>query len=51
MAGIYFYNYNNYYNRRLKRKETLEAYGTPLYYETQNLNFNPADGVNTVYIA
>lgn len=51
MAGIYFYNYNNYYNRRLKRKETLEAYGTPNYYETQNLNFNPADGVNTVYIA
>lgn len=51
MAGIYFYNYNNYYNRRLKREETLEAYGTPLYYETQNLNFNPADGVNTVYVA
>lgn len=51
MAGIYFYNYNNYYNRRLKREETLDAYGTPLYYETQNLNFNPADGVNTVYIA
>ena len=51
MAGIYFYNYNNYYNRRLKRKETLEAYGTPLYYEIQNLNFNPSDGVNTVYVA
>ena len=51
MAGIYFYNYNNYYNRRLKREETLEAYGTPVYFETQNLNFNPADGVNTVYVA
>ena len=51
MAGIYFYKYNNYYNRRFKREETLEAYGTPVYYETQNLNFNPADGVNTVYIA
>lgn len=51
MAGIYFYKYNNYYNRRFKREETLDAYGTPVYYETQNLNFNPADGVNTVYIA
>lgn len=51
MAGIYIYNYNNYYNRRVKREETLAAYGSPIYYETQNLNFNPADGVNTIYIA
>lgn len=51
MAGIYFYKYNNYYNRRFKREETLDAYGTPVYFETQNLNFNPADGINTVYIA
>ena len=51
MAGIYFYKYNNYYNRKFKREETLEAYGTPVYYETQNLNFNPGDGIDTVYIA
>lgn len=48
MASLYYYNYNNYYNRRLKKEDTLEAYGTPIYIETSDyLNFNPADGVNT----
>ena len=48
MATLYYYTYNNYYNRRLKKEDTLEAYGTPIFIETStNLNFNPNDGVNT----
>ena len=48
MATLYLYSYNNYYNRRLKKEDTLEAYGTPIFIETStNLNFNPNDGVNT----
>lgn len=48
MATLYYYTYNNYYNRRLKKEDTLEAYGTPIFIETgNNLNFNPNDGVNT----
>ena len=51
MATLYFYAYNNYYNRRVKKKDTLNSYGVPLYSETSSLNFNPNDGVNTTYIA
>ena len=48
MATLYLYSYNNYYNRRLKKEDTLEGYGTPIFTETStNLNFNPNDGVNT----
>ena len=48
MATLYLYSYNNYYNRRLKKEDTLEGYGNPLYLETgTNLAFNPNDGVNT----
>lgn len=51
MATLYFYSYNNYYNRRVKKEDTREDYGEPLYLETSSLNFNPNDGVNTTYIA
>lgn len=51
MATLYLYTYNNYYNRRVKKEDTLNDYGVPLYSETSSLNFNPNDGVNTTYIA
>lgn len=52
MATLYLYSYNNYYNRRLKKEDTLEGYGNPIYTETgDNLNFNPNDGVNTEFTA
>ena len=44
--NLFIFKYNNYYNRILKKEETLEAYGTPVYvYEPQS--FNPNDGINT----
>lgn len=52
MASLYFYQYNNYYNRQVKQEETISDYGTPVYIETgNNLNFNPSDGVMTRYVA
>ena len=52
MATLYLYSYNNYYNRRLKKEDTLEAYGTPIFIETStNLNFNPNDEVGTEFTA
>lgn len=53
MSDLYFLEYNNYYNRLLLREETLAAYlpfmigTTPI----QNVNFIPANGINTQYIA
>lgn len=49
MATIYYYKFNNYYNRKLKRFSSLSEYQSYLVYtETgNNLNFNPSDGVNT----
>lgn len=53
MASIFIYNYNNYYNRRVRgQNNTLSDYGTPIYIESGNaVNFNPADGVNTIFVA
>lgn len=44
---LYLLSYNNYYNRLIKREESLEEY---LDYELQacaGINFNPNDGVDT----
>lgn len=52
MATLYFYTYNNYYNRKVKKEGSISDYGTPIYTETgTNLNFNPNDGVNALYVA
>lgn len=45
--NLYVFKYNNYYNRIIKREETLQGYGEPLYSLPNVLNFNLADGVNT----
>lgn len=48
---LYLLQYNNYYNRIVKREESLSAYqeyviGKPI----QNVNFIPNDGVNTTQV-
>lgn len=45
--ALFYYKYNNYNNRRLKREDTLEGYESYLVYTELNPNFNPGDGVNT----
>ena len=49
MATLYYYKFNNYYNRKLKRFSSLSEYQSFMVFaETgNNLNFNPNDGVNT----
>lgn len=47
--NLFIFKYNNYYNRILKKENTLEEYGNPIYvYEPQS--FNPNDGVNTAVL-
>lgn len=47
---LYVLNYNNYYNRIIERKETIEEYlekEDSLVYYLENTNFNANDGVET----
>lgn len=45
---VYFYKFNNYYNRIIKRYDTIAEYGDPLGTQT-NANFVHADGINTSF--
>lgn len=45
--ALFYYKYNNYYNRRLKREDTLSDYSSYLVYNEINCNFNPNDGITT----
>ena len=51
MSAIYCISYNNYFNRTVKREETIAAYlgenNSNVRYSEANFNFNPADGANT----
>ena len=49
MAYIYICNYNNYFNRRVKKIDTFGGYSNfAIYTESGNdVNFNPGDGVVT----
>lgn len=42
-------HYNNYFNRIIKKENTIADYKTADadYKEVSNINFNPGDGVNT----
>ena len=42
-------HYNNYFNRIIKKENTIAAYkaADADYKEALNINFNPGDGVNT----
>ena len=50
--NLYFLNYNNYYNRIVKREDTLEDYLDYLVGEPVQgvINWNPNDGVSTSQI-
>lgn len=52
MSTLYLLNYNNYYNRIVKKEETLSAYfqavENPITIE--NVNFIPGDYVNTTQV-
>ena len=49
MSNIYIYTYNNYFNRIIKKENSLANYGTPKHVVT-NANFDYADGVSTSHI-
>ena len=42
-------HYNNYFNRIIKKKNTIADYKSAdtNYKEVANINFNPGDGINT----
>ena len=42
---LYLFSFNNYYNRIIKKFDTIEEYGNPLEI-IENINFNPNDGLN-----
>lgn len=48
MDTVYFYKFNNYYNRIIKRYDTIEEYPTPLGTQT-NCNFVHGDGINSSF--
>lgn len=50
MINVLLCSYNNYYNRIVKKLDTVTEYRaatTPLFIDLENINFNPADGVTT----
>lgn len=48
MYNLYYYQFNNYYNRQYKAFDRLEDYGPPL--GSLSANFEYGDGVNTADI-
>lgn len=48
--NIRIYKHNNYYNRIVKRYDTLLEYGTPLEEILNVTNWNPNDGISTEQI-
>ncbi|MBR3210079.1 MAG: hypothetical protein IKF82_07460 [Bacilli bacterium] len=49
MSRLLLYNYNNYFNRIVKKENSIADYGTPIY-DLGNCNFNPNDGVTASHI-
>lgn len=47
---LYCLHYNNYYNRIIKKEDTIAGYLPYLLYKAENINFNPNDGVSTTQI-
>lgn len=44
---LYLLAYNNYYNRLVKKEESLNDYAEYIVATQENINFNPNDGINT----
>ena len=49
MSNLYLYNYNNYFNRIVKKESTLADYGTPIYSIT-GTNFDMNDSVEASHV-
>lgn len=49
MENIYLFKYNNYFNKKVLREETIAGYGDPLSI-TQSANFNPRNGIYTKHV-
>lgn len=47
--NLYFYNFNNYFNRFCKKFDTLDEYPNPIKI-VQAVNWNPNDGVDTQHV-
>lgn len=47
MSTIYLLKYNNYYNRLVKKYDTIQEYAAYILQSKTGVNFNPNDGVNT----
>ena len=50
MNTIYILNYNNYYNRILKKEDSIRAYADYEVYITSNVNFNANDGIDAEHV-
>ena len=50
MNVLKIYSYNNYFNRIIKKSDTLTDYGTPEYTTSDAVNFEYNDGVTTSQI-
>ena len=50
MKTLYILNYNNYFNRLVKREEELSAYEPYVIYMLSNVNFNENDGIDTEHV-
>lgn len=48
MSRLYLFNYNNYFNRIIKKGVTLSDYGTPIY-TLKDTNFFENDGVSATH--
>lgn len=46
-STIYVLKYNNYFNRRLLKEDTIESYLAHEYIRYDNINFVPNDGIST----
>lgn len=49
MSKLRLYDYNNYFNRIVKKESTLADYGTPLY-TLDETNFDLGDNINTKHV-
>lgn len=47
---LYILKYNNYYNRMVKKEDSLVDYQPYITYTLPNVNFNPNDHVNTQHV-
>ena len=50
MTNLYILKYNNYFNRLIKREETISGYESYIHYVLQGTNFNPNDYVDTQHV-